>query len=381
MIKNNSFITKILTTILLESSILVPMSLLFGLTSTTGLIAACTLSIPVLPACYSLAKKIEDKYLFKVKKEISKENQKLVAILEMGESDRRITSLTANFSPEINDKLNEYKLILDEDEKNNINQFIYMINANYYDEINKCISSLIRENFVDILLFQVASHLKNKNIKTFGAEDTRELLDNCYFIPDDLKEDMIREFYDSRTKVSKDKYEYRIIRKDFDEVGFEYVEAKQDQVYNKSYNFNIENINDYFLIYHGLIAQDEYFSQFGDLNNLDINLEEVKEIMIIISNKFKRELIENDPEYRNVDLVGSYMSNLIVYSLVNNKTSIGIKEMLNTFKEWDYIPFNLKLDMIDEIYSKKDIDYSINPYRSKEKFVKNKVLEFPGVNK
>ena len=243
-----------------------------------------------------------------------------------------------------------------------------------------CCFSLIRESLVDILLFQVVSQLKSKDNKTFGADDTRDLLDSCYFVPDDLKEDMIKEFYDSRTKISKGKYEYRIIRKDLDEVSFEYVEEKQDQIYNKSYNFNIENINDYLLIYHGLIAQEEYFSQFGNLNNLNINLEEVKEIMIIISSRFKRELIENDPEYRNVDLVGSYMSNLIIYSLVNNKSSVGIREMLNTFKEWDYVPFNLKLDMIDEIYSKKDIDYSINPYRSLEKSVKKKVLKFPNTN-
>ena len=370
-------IPKVLTTLLLEASILLPIFAILGPTSATAMIAICTISVPTLPGIFYLTQKIENKINFNIQKECSQMNQKLVAVLETNEKDRRISSLTANFLPEINNKLEQSKLKLPEKTKHNINQFVYMINANYFDEINEYLPSLTRDSLIDNLIFQIMCQIEIKNQKTFTSDDIRNLLECCYFIPKNLKEKINQEFKNSKTKISKDNYEYRIIRKDFKETDFKYLEAKQEQQKERPHTFDIENIEDYHLILNGLLSHDEYYSQFGDISKLTIDLEQVKEIMIIISEKFKQELIENDPDYRNLDLVVSFINNLIIYLLVNNKTSVDTKEILHTFKEWDYITLDMKINMIDEIFANKELDYSINPYRTKEKEKVPKILKYP----
>lgn len=370
-------IPKILATLLLEASILLPIFAILGPTSATAMIAICTISVPTLPAIYYLTQKVENKMNFNIQKECSQVNQKLVAILEMNEKDRRLSSLTANFLPEITEQLQQAELEVSEKTKHNINQFIYMINANYFDEIQEHLPTITRESLIDNLIFQIICEIERTKEKTFTSDNIKELLECCYFIPRNLKEKINQEFKNSKTKLSKDNYEYRIIRKDLKEENFEYLNKKQEQQYNRPHTFDIDNIDDYHLILNGLLSQDEYYSQFGDLNKLNIDLEQVKEIMIIITKKFKKELIENDPEYRNLDLVVSFINNLIIYLLVNNKNSVDIKEILSTFKEWDYVPINMKINMIDEIFANKKLDYSINPYRSKEKEEVQKILKFP----
>lgn len=370
-------IPKLFTTLLLEASIILPILMALGPTNTIAVITACAISVPTLPGIYYLTKKAENKVNDNIRKDYSKMNQKIVAILEMNEKDRRISSLTANFLPEINKQLEQAKLEISEKQKHNINQFIYMINANYFDKIHEHLPSLTRENLIDNLIFQITCQIEIKGNKMFTADNIKELLECCYFIPRDLKEEINQEFKNSKTKISKGNYEYRIVRNDLKEEKFEYVDLKQEQQKNRPHTFDIKNIDDYHLILNGLLSHDEYYNQFGNPKDVNIDLEQVKEIMVIIADKFKKELIENDPEYRNLDLVASFINNLIIYSLVNDKENPNIKEILNTFKDWDYVPLDVKLDMIDEIFANKELDYSINPYRTKEKEPVEKILKFP----
>ena len=59
-----------------------------------------------------------------------------------------------------------------------------------------------------------------------------------------------------------------------------------------------------------------------------------------------------------------------------------MREIINTFKGWDYFDFNLKLDIIDAIFEEFNLDYSMHPYRDKKKN-KNvgKVYHFPKQDK
>ena len=74
-------------------------------------------------------------------------------------------------------------------------------------------------------------------------------------------------------------------------------------------------------------------------------------------------------------LAFDYINEVTVYSLVNDRQVVGQQEMLNTFKFWDYVPFDLKLDILDDLFIQENIDYRQHPFqlsgpRNKPKFQK-----------
>ena len=51
------------------------------------------------------------------------------------------------------------------------------------------------------------------------------------------------------------------------------------------------------------------------------------------------------------------------------------KEMINAFKNWDYIPFNLQLDILDDLFEQENIPYEEHPYGVKKKRNKTKIIK------
>ena len=64
-------IPKVVATLLLEASIISPILMFLGPTSTTAMIAACVISVPTLPGIYYLTQKAENKINFNIQKECS----------------------------------------------------------------------------------------------------------------------------------------------------------------------------------------------------------------------------------------------------------------------------------------------------------------------
>lgn len=49
--------------------------------------------------------------------------------------------------------------------------------------------------------------------------------------------------------------------------------------------------------------------------------------------------------------------------------------MLNAFKNWRYIPFNLQLDILDDIFEQENLSYEDHPYKiSKKRKNKEKII-------
>jgi hypothetical protein len=68
-----------------------------------------------------------------------------------------------------------------------------------------------------------------------------------------------------------------------------------------------------------------------------------------------------------------------MYALVNNKDVVDQDVVINSFKNWEYIPFQTKLSVLDTLFTEEDIDFSKHPFKispkKKEKPIQ-KIIEF-----
>jgi len=69
------------------------------------------------------------------------------------------------------------------------------------------------------------------------------------------------------------------------------------------------------------------------------------------------------------------------YVLVNKRYEVGKDELINVFKYWNYLPFNICLDVLDSLFEEYDIPYSKHPFGIKEPRKKEvqKVIQFPKI--
>lgn len=67
-----------------------------------------------------------------------------------------------------------------------------------------------------------------------------------------------------------------------------------------------------------------------------------------------------------------------MYALVNNRQQVGQTELINTFKNWDYIPFDMKLSVLNTLFTEEDIDFSTHPFGVSKKREKpaTKIIQF-----
>ena len=131
--------------------------------------------------------------------------------------------------------------------------------------------------------------------------------------------------------------------------------------------------------YQGLIDSlnnNESFLELeiGDPKTLKWDYDFLMTVMQLISNKHSYEL-EKINGFSYFWLAFDYIYEATTYALVNNKKQVGQTEMLNTFKYWDYLPFELRLDILDDLFIQENIDYENHPFqlsapRKKEKFQK-----------
>ena len=101
---------------------------------------------------------------------------------------------------------------------------------------------------------------------------------------------------------------------------------------------------------------------------LDWDYDFLRKILVLISTKYRQELVkEYGQEYNNLNLAGTFIYNALSYAVVNNREMVGYKEMINCFKGWNYIPFNLQLDILNDLFEQEEIPYEEHPYGIKMK--------------
>ena len=102
--------------------------------------------------------------------------------------------------------------------------------------------------------------------------------------------------------------------------------------------------------------------ELGDPTELTWDYDFLMTVMQIIvdNHSFKLERING---FSYFWLVFDYINEVTIYSLVNNRKTVGQKEMINTFKNWQYLPFELKLDILDDLFVQENIDYHEHPFQ------------------
>ncbi len=70
------------------------------------------------------------------------------------------------------------------------------------------------------------------------------------------------------------------------------------------------------------------------------------------------------------------MYNAFVYAKVNNRSKVGLEEIINTFKNWNYLDdeFDFKLKILDAIFTEFKIDSRLHPYSKKTWKRKNNII-------
>lgn len=295
-------------------------------------------------------------------------NSQLVLMLEEAHSaDHNVTKTSTIFLHELQQEQDNlgYHLTQDNNEQMHISQFLYLVNANYYDEIKKSFPTLNREEVVRRLISLILLYLKDNNKQSFDENDAKEVLKRCLFIKAPLKEEIYQEFKKSKVKSGKNKF-YEIIRKDTDSSLESYKKLRAEDEKNQAPNFDIEDLNQVYSLI-GCYVNNEDMQELGN-TLLDWDYDFLRKILVLISTKYRQELVkEYGQEYNNLNLAGTFIYNALSYAVVNNREMVGYKEMINCFKGWNYIPFNLQLDILDDLFEQEGIPYEEHPYDIKKK--------------
>lgn len=291
---------------------------------------------------------------------------------ESNVSEKIYTDMTFSFFEKIEEHLIKENIFLDDESTVAINQFIYMINANYFDKIKDNYKKINREKLIDLVLEQITFYLKRTGKNTFSHKDVEEVLNGCIFINDSLKKKIKLEFIDSRISYFF-KNDYAIIRNDIDNnnIAFDYKEKKKEDIL-KHPQFNIYDQDDYKTVIEA-VGSNAYLNSLGDATNLEWDLDTLMVIITLIITKFRKRLCEEDNDFTNAKLVSYYVYNVFLYALANGKSSITCFELISTFKSFEYFSLPLKKDILDYLNEKMVFQVIEEPIRNN----KGKILQFP----
>ena len=147
------------------------------------------------------------------------------------------------------------------------------------------------------------------------------------------------------------------------------------------------DVND-LMSYQGLVdtitRRDNFLEEgLGDPKNLIWDYDFLMTIIRTISDNYLPAL-QTINRFSQFWMVADFIYEATTYTLANNRTQVGQYEMLNTFKYWEYIPLNIKLDVLDDIFIQENIDYSNHPYQISKPRVKKtyqKIIPFPSIKK
>ena len=357
--------TEIIASIGMASSISAFSTLISSLTTTEQLSIITGGTILLSPCIYfgmnALKKKSQDRNL----RDMHHTAQLFLMMKEAHSADHNVTKTSTIFLHELHQEQKKINVEIDDNEQMNINQFLYLINANYYDEIAKKFPDLNREEVIRRLITLILLHLEHNNKKTFDEKDAKEVLDKCLFIKQELKEEIYKEFKKSKVKFGKQKF-YEIIRKDTTASIASYQKLRETDEKNQAPDFDIEDLNQVYSLI-GCYVNNEDMQELGN-TCLDWDYDFLRKILVLISTKYRQELVkEYGQEYNNLNLARTFIYNALSYAVVNNREMVGYKEMINCFKGWNYIPFNLQLDILDDLFEQEGIPYEEHPYDIKKK--------------
>ena len=342
-----TFMQKVVS-VSLPLSILLTFSVILPTTAAVVVVLAGTaLAAPILDRQFTKLKDKEDKNKIREQHYIQ---QVKISLAEMDKKGTRVNRMTPFFNDMIMAKCREKKINIDEDTLQNINQFLYMVNSNYYERIldsfkvnNERLRT--REDVLREMCDAILRHMEVIEDYAFDDTDVPEVLDTCLFIKDDVKEDMIEEFENSKVPGVLGTYRYIIERKDVKSESIESDYTKNyDEVNKEDVSFDIYEKESYIAAV-SKITEMPHYQKLGNVNALSWDIDALMDVVTNLIHKYNSELERNIPDYSIARFAVKLMLVTTSYALVNKKGTVSYKVITEAFKKLPNIPSELFLDM------------------------------------
>ena len=353
-----TFMQKVVS-VSLPLSILLTFSVILPTTAAVVVVLAGTaLAAPILDRQFTKLKDKEDKNKIREQHYIQ---QVKISLAEMDKKGTRVNRMTPFFNDMIMAKCREKKINIDEDTLQNINQFLYMVNSNYYERIldsfkvnNERLRT--REDVLREMCDAILRHMEVIEDYAFDDTDVPEVLDTCLFIKDDVKEDMIEEFENSKVPGVLGTYRYIIERKDVKSESIERDYTKNyDEVNKEDVSFDIYEKESYIAAV-SKITEMPHYQKLGNVNALSWDIDALMDVVTNLIHKYNSELERNIPDYSIARFAVKLMLVTTSYALVNKKGTVSYKVITEAFKKLPNIPSELFLDMskyLDKLCAEK----------------------------
>ena len=287
------------------------------------------------------------------------EDLKTPNVFELG--DRNIDKNTMSFVPNIVMNLYYFAKECNKDSLLNINQFLYLINSNYYEKIKKEYPNLNRNRLVNIFMNRIGALLPGK-ITKFDEEDAKRVLKTLPIkISSKVKEEILNEYIEAKTKdpVSGN-YDFKILRKDItaDELSTIY-----KRYFKKE--FSKDNIEDYNKLINDIEVSIGESLRYKIENNWDV--ETLKNISNYIIDHYENILTKQYPNFSHIGLVSSFIYQLIDRAIKTCNNDITSNEIYSVVVESKVLP----------TYIRKDVEekFSFNKKESSKKDFTQKALK------
>lgn len=316
------------------------------------------ISAPIIDKKLTQFKDKQDKNKIKEQHYIQ---QLKISLAEMDKKGTRVNRMTPFFTDMILSKCNEHRINISEDTLQNINQFLYMINANYYDDIldsfkvnNQRLQT--REEVLREVCDAILRHMEVIEDYAFDDTDTEEVLKSCLFIKDELKEEMIKEFENSKVPGVLGSYRYIIERKDIKKGNIEkdYIK-KYSEVNKEDVSFDIYEKESYVAAITK-ITEMPHYQKLGNINAISWDIDALMDICIRLVQKYNSELEREMQNYSIAKFAVKIMLASASYALINKTGTISYKEINNAFKKIPNIPnelFNEMTKYLDNLSAMK----------------------------
>lgn len=320
-------------------------------------------SVVLTPGVYFGFKKIAEVSKKNENREL-REAERLITICheEMQVKDKTIGRFTTNFLFKLKEIEPKTKFSSTDELYFQINDFLYLINSNYYETISKVFSNMSREELIDKIINQIKIYLEKNQLEELSSEDFAAILSHCYFIKDDIKKQIAKEFKDSEFFMAG-RICHDIKNHHEDILNQEGYQSKWKEELSETYNFDITSEDHLSYIIQGILSVDDYLvNQTTNLASITWDMEALKTVLTLIGVEHRTDLISKKQDISSFDLAGSYIYNTLCYAALNHRESIGPIELLRTLKEWEYLPFLLRNQIATELISTWNLDIKSNPF-------------------
>ncbi len=343
----------------LPLSVLLTFSVFLPTTAAVVVVLTGTaLAAPILDRQFTKLKDKEDKNKIREQHYIQ---QVKISLAEMDKKGTRVNRMTPFFNDMIMAKCREKKINIDEDTLQNINQFLYMVNSNYYERIldsfkvnNERLRT--REDVLREICDAILRHMEMIEDYAFDDTDVSEVLDICLFIKDDVKVDIIEEFENSKVPGVLGTYRYIIERKDVKSESIEKDYTKNyDEVNKDDVSFDIYEKESYVAAV-SKITEMPHYQKLGNVNALSWDIDALMDIVTNLIRKYNSELERNIEDYSIARFTVKLMLVTTSYALVNKKGTVSYKVITEAFKKLPNIPNELFMDMskyLDKLCAEK----------------------------